>query len=103
MNEYKDFFLEDLIAEVSKSGGFMKVIKEGKWNLPWSKEYNCATCEAQLLVEEADVKPKYNDYGYHFICSICTKSNDIKKSEIPLRLAENVDTKREWATSFNDR
>jgi transcription elongation factor Elf1 len=77
----------------------MKVLKEGKWNLPWSGTFSCPTCEAELLVEEADVKPTYNEMKYYCVCGVCGKSIDLKEKDLPLRLKETVDTKRKWYTS----
>ena len=77
----------------------MKVLKEGKWNLPWSGTFTCPTCEAELLVDEADVKPTYNAMTYFCTCAICGKSIPLKEKDFPLRVKEAVDRKREWSSS----
>lgn len=73
----------------------MKVIKEGKWNVPWSAELSCKTCEARLLVEESDVKARdyYND-GFTFTCPLCGKVSVINGSELPLRVQEEKNKRR---------
>jgi len=38
-----------------KLEAIVKIIKEGKWNLPFSMEATCSKCEAVLLIEEGDV------------------------------------------------
>ena len=61
----------------------MKVLKSGKENASWGKEFNCkgsgtgktAGCGALLLVSPRDVKSESNyDYGhasYWFVCPEC--------------------------------
>lgn len=77
----------------------MKVLKEGKWNVPWSTENVCATCEATLLVEESDVKA--TDYGttFHFVCAVFGKVNYVAVKELPLRVSEEKEKKRKYSTS----
>jgi hypothetical protein len=77
----------------------MKVLKEGKWNIPWSGNATCPTCEAELLVEEADVKPTYNHMSYFCECAICGKVITLKAGDLPLRVKEAVDKKRKWSSS----
>lgn len=75
----------------------MKVLKEGKWNLPWSGTYNCPTCEAQLLVEETDVKAAlYSNSGFSCSCPICHKSISIPDKDLPLRVKEEINRKRPY-------
>lgn len=76
----------------------MKVMKEGKWNVPWSHEYACSTCEAVLLVEESDVKPTYNEMKYHFVCCVCGKDTEVPHKDLPLRVKEALDKKRKWSS-----
>ena len=79
----------------------MKVVKEGKWNVPWSGEFECGVCEATLLVEESDVKPVDNECGrYYFICAVCGKQNDVPMKDIAQRVREEVEKKRKyWSSS----
>jgi hypothetical protein len=73
----------------------MKVIKEGKWNVIWTTEVDCPTCEAKLLVEEGDVKPKpWDNGGYVCDCCVCGKSIPLRANDIALRVREAVDKKR---------
>jgi hypothetical protein len=80
----------------------MKLIKEGKWNVPWTGTISCTTCEAGLLVEEADVKPVYNEMRYYCVCVVCGKDISLNVKDLPLRLKEAVDKKRKWNTSSSD-
>lgn len=77
----------------------MKVLKEGKWNVPWTGTATCPTCDAELLVEESDVKPTYNEMSYYCDCAVCGKRIDLKAKDFPLRLKEAVDKKRKWSSS----
>jgi len=77
----------------------MKVLKEGKWNVPWSGKYGCPTCDAELLVEEADVKPVMDCWKYVADCMLCGKALDIPMNDLPLRVKESVDKKRKWYSS----
>ena len=79
----------------------MKILKEGKWNLPWSGPVTCTTCEAELLVEEADVKPTYNEVSYYCVCEICGKSINLDPKDFPQRLKEAVDMKRKWSSYYD--
>lgn len=72
----------------------MKIVKEGKWNLPWSAEMTCPTCDAILLVEEKDVKPVDYSSGYFCTCMICNKRITIGANLLPLRVKEACDLKR---------
>ncbi|OGH91744.1 MAG: hypothetical protein A2534_02065 [Candidatus Magasanikbacteria bacterium RIFOXYD2_FULL_39_9] len=78
----------------------MKILKEGKWNIPWTAEISCSTCEARLLVEEADVLPVGNESAkYECVCAICGKLVALKKDDISQRVREVVDKKRKyWST-----
>ena len=77
----------------------MKVVKEGKWNVPWSKECACKTCEAVLLVDEADVKPVDNSTGFYFVCPICGKHTSVESRDLPLRVREALEKKRKYWSS----
>ena len=76
----------------------MKIIKEGKWNVPWTGNATCPTCEAELLVEEKDVLPTYNEMSYFCECVICKKRIELKAKDLPLRVKEEVDKKRKWSS-----
>lgn len=78
----------------------MKILKTGKWNHPWSGKYFCSTCDAELLVEEEDLKPQGNktDSNY-YTCLECGKNNYIQKDNLPLRVLEELNSKRRyWST-----
>ena len=80
----------------------MKVVKEGKWNVPWSGEFPCRTCEAVLLVEEADVKPVDDrPNSFSFICEVCGKHNDLPMKDIAQRVREAVEKKRKYRSSYD--
>lgn len=66
----------------------MKVIKEGKWNLPWTAQMSCPTCEAILLVEEKDVKPVDYSSGDFCMCMLCGKSIAIHAKDLAQRVRE---------------
>ncbi len=75
----------------------MKVLKEGKWNVPWTMEVTCTTCEAKLLVEEVDVKPTYDTHNaFYCLCAICGKENKLLAKDITLRVREAVEKKRAY-------
>lgn len=75
----------------------MKVLKEGKWNIPWTAEVSCSTCEAKLLTEEVDVKPvMYSNSGYCCSCPVCSKSISLEGKLIAQRVREVVDAKRPY-------
>lgn len=76
----------------------MKVIKEGKWNVPWTGNHICPTCSAELLVEEADVKPVDYGSGYFCSCPCCSKSIPIDGKDLCLRLKEALDRKRKYSS-----
>lgn len=72
----------------------MKVLKEGKWNVPWTMEVTCTTCEARLLVEEGDVRTHtYHATGFTCTCSICGKTVHLAEKDIALRVREEVEKK----------
>ena len=76
----------------------MKVLKEGKWNVPWSDKFTCSTCEAQLLVEEADVKPyDYHNSGFTFTCPLCGKLNTLSDKDLPQRVREEKNRHRKFS------
>lgn len=77
----------------------MKVLKEGKWNLPWSGKAICPTCDAELLVEEGDVKPVDYGTGYFCACGVCGKAIMIPDKDLPLRIKEALDKKRKYSSS----
>ena len=72
----------------------MKVLKEGKWNIPWSGEYDCPTCEARLLVDEKDVKAVDYGHGFDCVCPLCGKSVKISDKDLPQRVREALERKR---------
>lgn len=75
----------------------MKVLKEGKWNVPWTTEVDCKTCEAKLLVEESDVKPTYDvSNSFYCVCAICGKEINIPAKDIALRVKEKVEKSRRY-------
>jgi hypothetical protein len=74
--------------------GVMKVLKEGKWHVPWTMEVDCGTCEARLLVEEEDLKTRlYCATGFVCKCSICGKDIHLAEKDIALRVREEVEKK----------
>ncbi len=78
----------------------MKILKEGKWHLPWTTEAVCGTCEARLLVEEPDVKPTFDATNkFYWVCAICGKENDLPAKELTQRVREAVEKKRRYASS----
>lgn len=79
----------------------MKIIKEGNWKNPWSREIVCSEkcCGATLLVEEVDlIAPACESNNivsrYEFMCPVCAKKNDVPPKELPLRVREILDKKR---------
>jgi transcription elongation factor Elf1 len=78
----------------------MKILKEGTWKNPWSREFNCIVreCNATLLVEEKDlIAPECYDRDprrYEFTCPVCGKKNDVPAKELPIRVKEALDAKR---------
>lgn len=80
----------------------MKVLKEGKWHVPWTAECACKTCEALVLVEEADVKPTYDAPNtFYWVCSVCGKDNDLPAKDLTQRVREAVEKKRKYR-SYSD-
>ncbi|HTM68016.1 MAG TPA: hypothetical protein VL426_01850 [Candidatus Binatia bacterium] len=78
----------------------MKVVKEGKWNVPWSGEYGCRTCEAVLHLDEADVKPTDNRSNeFYFVCPVCGKTTEVPAKDLPLRVKETLEKKRKYWSS----
>lgn len=76
----------------------MKVIKEGKWNVPWSGESTCSTCDAVLLIEEVDVKPVDYGSGYFYACCVCGKHNVMNEKMLPLRIKEEKNKTRKYSS-----
>lgn len=77
----------------------MKVLKEGIWNVLWSGTYICPTCKAELLVEEADLKPQANACVTYCTCALCGHSIVIPEKDLPLRVTEALGKKRKWRSS----
>lgn len=78
----------------------MKILKTGKWNNPWSGTFICETCDAELLVEENDLKPQGNETDSNYYnCAECGKTNYIPKTQIPLRVLEMLNSKRKYWNS----
>lgn len=78
----------------------MKLIKNGKWNDPWSGKYFCSTCDAEILVEEVDLQPQGNETdSNYYICLECKKANYIHKDHLPLRVKEELNKKRKYWNS----
>ena len=78
----------------------MKVLKIGKWNNPWSGTFVCKICDAQLLVEEADLQPQGNDTNSNFYqCPECGKVNYIPSDQLPQRVLEELNKKRKYWSS----
>jgi hypothetical protein len=77
----------------------MKVVKEGKWDNPWSAELSCGNdnCGATLLVEEGDVIPTYDSRNkFHFICPICESVTYIPPANLPPRIKNALEAKRDY-------
>jgi endogenous inhibitor of DNA gyrase (YacG/DUF329 family) len=75
----------------------MKVLKEGDWNAKWELKVNCATCAAELLIEESDLTSSW-DYGkettrYYVLCPLCRKAVEIPAEKLTPRLAEKLQTR----------
>lgn len=79
----------------------MKILKEGKWNLPWSGTYACPTCEAELLVEEKDVKAPDYATGFECACAVCGKRIPLPDKDLPLRIKEALNAKRKYSSSWD--
>lgn len=77
----------------------MKVIKEGKWNEPWSTEVDCPTCEARLLVDEGDLKPYDNSQDFYVHCPLCAKIVPIKARLVSQRVRESAGAGRRYWSS----
>jgi predicted RNA-binding Zn-ribbon protein involved in translation (DUF1610 family) len=81
----------------------MKVIKEGKWKNPWSTKVTCseASCGSELEIDEGDLKlDGYRDDSNKptVKCPICGKETIIK-DQIPLRVYEALNKRREYRSS----
>ena len=74
----------------------MKVIKEGKWTVPWQQEMTCTDkqCEAQLLIEEADVIAPDQSELFKAVCPVCGTSLVLKSSELPRRIKDALNKTR---------
>lgn len=81
----------------------MKIIKEGRKQKGWAKEFKCTGsgngeggCEATLLVEQGDIYMTYSfcmgekDSYYTFKCAACGVQTDIKNYDGP---KENIPDK----------
>lgn len=81
----------------------MKVLKEGKWHVPWSMEMVCpeSSCDATLLVEEVDLKPVDNGTGYYSICAVCGHHVPVPAKDLPLRVKEVLDKKRKYSNYYD--
>lgn len=78
----------------------MKVLKTGNWKEPWSGNFTCDICKAELLVEEIDVIAYDNQSDYNqFKCPECLKPNKIGKNLLPPRLLEELNSKRRYYSS----
>ncbi|MDD5252100.1 MAG: hypothetical protein PHT12_05735 [Patescibacteria group bacterium] len=78
----------------------MKIVKEGKWNNPWSAEMTCTngSCGAVLMVEESDVKATYGASAkFHFTCSVCGSDSNIPSKDLPPRVMGKVEKTRKYA------
>lgn len=82
----------------------MKVLEEGGWRNPWSKEVQCSEkeCGAKLLVDEKDVKPVDYGNGYYVNCPICDQSVNFNAKDIPLRMRRELDKKRKCGSSSSN-
>lgn len=78
----------------------MKILKAGNWNNPWSGNFICKTCDAELLVEETDLQPQGNqsDSNY-YVCLEGGKSNYIPKEQLPQRILEELNKNRKYWNS----
>ena len=75
----------------------MKVLKKGKWNNPWSGKFVCKICDAELLIEEADLVPQGNETDSNYWnCLECGKQNYIKENCLPQRVKEELNKKRRY-------
>ena len=82
----------------------MKVLEQGKWKNPWSGEYVCCekSCGAKLLVEENDLKPKYDRSNVnYFVCPVCGEENNVLCENLPKRLKDALNKKRQYSI-WND-
>jgi hypothetical protein len=78
----------------------MKLIKEGKWLIPWSGEFTCRECESIFLVEEKDLEPSGNqtDSNY-FQCQSCKTTNYVDIKRLPTRVKKELNNKRKYWNS----
>ncbi len=79
----------------------MKIIKEGNWKNPWSKEHECGTCKGVLLVEEKDVKPVDYGTGFYCLCALCGERIEIKSGDLSKRVRDEVDRKRKYSSAWD--
>ncbi len=86
----------------------MKVIKEGKWNNPWSVEVVCPEpdCGATLLVEEKDVVAEGDRYydckGYYVLCPVCGKKVTVPAASVSPRVKRAAQDRRPSRYSSSD-
>jgi hypothetical protein len=75
----------------------MKVIREGRWNEPWSVEVICSNvaCQATLELAEHDVLPSSrNGSRYDCRCCVCGFYTQIPADRIHLRIRMKADAAR---------
>lgn len=78
----------------------MKVLKSGNWKEPWSGNFTCSVCKAELFVEETDLIAYDNQSDFNqYKCPECFKFNIIIKDILPLRLLEELNRKRKYYSS----
>lgn len=78
----------------------MKVLKEGKWHLPWSAEAVCKACQATVLVEEGDVEPTFGEFNaFYWRCPACDVCNEISEAAIHPRVKCEVEKRRQYSSS----
>lgn len=83
----------------------MKILEEGKFTNPWSKQYTCSpqTCGAILMVDEVDVQaPDYQSSVYFvFCCPVCGAFNQIPANDICLRVKKKLNGTRKPASTYS--
>jgi hypothetical protein len=81
----------------------MKVLKSGKWELPFNIERVCANlnCGALLSLEENDILAFDDCHDYGWKCIVCDFTNSIEGEDIPGRITSKLDKKRRWNTAYD--
>ena len=77
----------------------MKVLKEGKWNVPWVGGGICPNkeCGAEIEVYECDLRPTFDTRdAFECICCVCGHSIPIGADKLPLRVREELEKKRKY-------